>query len=1133
MKQSHFARGNQLFREQRYEEAVEAYRKAIEQNPSFYWYYLNFGKALLKVGKNEEAVHAFSQVKILNPYLDNTLLEMEAHASDLTLQNENSEQVKSTEEIEAAASEKQKIVLFTPYYKSDSPERQDELIYCLQKNIQCDEVEKIILIIDDNHIPELESPKLEIVRVTSRPTYLDWIELTEKKCLSSNSVSVLANTDMYFDDSISQLREIFSINPMAFVALSRYDRKGLNTILHPNPQWSQDVWAISSQFSFSDSFRRRLSIPLGIPRCDNKISYLFHIHGIKIYNPCHHVISVHVHETQLRNYDKKGDTRILGGTAYVYPNSIISEPSKVEVELWTLNSEKIKNVKVNNTLLRWKESRQQEQTKVTQIELSQKTDTGNHIKNVIGFDAEWQYPAITEKHAYIMAKKLLPEYDCHDNIVYFGFPWATLIDQLIHNKADQSRADFLTEKLHSFKAELSRYRKVVTVCQHIRMLEVENIFSEVGITDIFWSHTTKNQRVLPAYPEITLHPFPLYPVQAINIDNDKKISNRKYLYSFVGTRATQKYLTDIRNQIIDHLSGDDRGLIIVRDKWHYNKIVYDHQILNRVEDTNALVDELASEEFKQIMKDSIFALCPSGSGPNSIRLWEAIGFGSIPVILSDSYLPPGDLELWDKATVNYHETIEEIKDIPNRLEQIQNDNDLLLAKQNALQEIWLRYGSNYFIYDILDFFALDSSKDLEHSNILPDSKTFNILQSTHKQLGSTKTSYKVTDLNFFFFEGEDLKKNKKFDQAVLLYVKALEQISGDWSTNQKIHQKLEVLLQASFSQSNLSSNSLNTLERLYRSLIPQYPHFQNAYINLGKILALKGEFKESSKIYRDLNYQILSKSKPGFIEAYWPTSRPAQPDFLIIGVHKSGTTSLYDYIIQHPRILPAIRKEIRYLDVHKKIDNLDWYYSHFPPLPDTPKFYTGEATPYYYFKEDLPVTIKNLLPNIKLIFIMRNPIDRAISQYSHWVKSGREKIAIEERFNAEINSLRESLDFISIKNATSSDLKYIRRRILQNGFCYISFGLYILFLENWFSCFPKDQILILKTEDLSTNPEKVMSTIFNFLNVSYSKGEYTKRKTVGSGNTDISADTRKSLLEFFTPYNQLLENKLGIQLDWE
>ncbi|MDV7400318.1 hypothetical protein RZS08_53380, partial [Arthrospira platensis SPKY1] len=112
-----------------------------------------------------------------------------------------------------------KIVLFTPYYKVQHPNRQDELIYCLRKNIECPEIEKIVLLIDDGHQPELENPKIEIIRLSSRATYLDWVKLTQARF--ADKISVLANTDIYLDQSISWLRDIFSTNPNAFIALSR------------------------------------------------------------------------------------------------------------------------------------------------------------------------------------------------------------------------------------------------------------------------------------------------------------------------------------------------------------------------------------------------------------------------------------------------------------------------------------------------------------------------------------------------------------------------------------------------------------------------------------------------------------------------------------------------------------------------------------------------------------------------------------------------------------------------------------------------------------------------------------------------------------------------------------------------
>jgi hypothetical protein len=92
------------------------------------------------------------------------------------------------------------------------------------------------------------------------------------------------------------------------------------------------------------------------------------------------------------------------------------------------------------------------------------------------------------------------------------------------------------------------------------------------------------------------------------------------------------------------------------------------------------------------------------SGPNSIRLWESISYGAIPVILSDNYLPPGDLDLWKFAVVFCAEEPYAIKTLPDRLSFLNKDRKLLERKQNALQLLWEKYGVECFIYDIIRYF---------------------------------------------------------------------------------------------------------------------------------------------------------------------------------------------------------------------------------------------------------------------------------------------------------------------------------------------------------------------------------------------------------------------------------------------
>ena len=112
------------------------------------------------------------------------------------------------------------------------------------------------------------------------------------------------------------------------------------------------------------------------------------------------------------------------------------------------------------------------------------------------------------------------------------------------------------------------------------------------------------------------------------------------------------------------------------------------------------------------------------------------------------------------------------------------------------------------------------------------------------------------------------------------------------------------------------------------------------------------------------------------------------PDFYIIGVQKSGTSALYDYLIQHPCIYPVRTKEIRYFDKYYKNGN-NWYQVNFPfkihrhfvnKILGKP-FVTGEATERYIDHPRVPERIKKITPNAKFIVLLRNPVERA---YSHW-----------------------------------------------------------------------------------------------------------------------------------------------------
>lgn len=577
-----------------------------------------------------------------------------------------------------------KIYLSTPYFRSSDDARQAEYDSCLKGNIDNPHIDKIFLFIDDGHVPDFVNGKANVIHIDQRLTYADWLSFTADFGLEY--VSILSNTDILFDETVSELKTILA-RRNRFVALSRYEKEGDQLTPHPRPRWSQDVWAVNGASDITPALIKAADFPLGVPRCDNKIVYEFAMHGWDLINPFPTVRAIHFHESQIRNYQKEMDRTIVGGMGFISPQSDFHRDSDIEVTIWPRKAGHISKLRIVDALEIW--DRQKTASKPAARE------------TVFAHDRDWQYPAITEKRAYDNIKKrksIIPQ-DC----AYFGFPWATLLDKLANKKDDASA---LIETSAPYKEIFRQKRCVVTTCQHIRMLKFQHIFDDSGVTDIFWSHAVKGQEVLPDYPAIRIHPFPLFPVQVPQKADDP---GRNTLFSFVGARAKDFYLTQVRNFILDELAEDKRGVIVGRDDWHYNKIVYDHQIRARAKKNDALLNEQASVEFQEVLKKSIFSLCPSGSGPNSIRLWESIGAGAIPVILAETHALPGNQDLWKAAAVFCGEDRESVKALPDKLEAIANDKELLAQKRHALRQLWMLYKPESFTSDIEAFFLKTSA----------------------------------------------------------------------------------------------------------------------------------------------------------------------------------------------------------------------------------------------------------------------------------------------------------------------------------------------------------------------------------------------------------------------------------------
>jgi len=237
------------------------------------------------------------------------------------------------------------------------------------------------------------------------------------------------------------------------------------------------------------------------------------------------------------------------------------------------------------------------------------------------------------------------------------------------------------------------------------MLQHAALLRRCGVTDLFWSHATTGTR---HHQGLRIHPFPLYPVRCASHPGPAggvPLAQRRWLYSFQGVYRPELYLTPVRQWILALPSRPD-ALLEARREWHFEQQVYREQVHGQAADAlrhGELATEAAS--YAEALQHSVFALCPSGSGPNSIRLWEALGYGAIPVILADSLALPGDPDLWRQAALVVPETPEAVAALPGELEALRLNSVRLAAMQAAGQLLWQRYGLPDFVADVSAFLS--------------------------------------------------------------------------------------------------------------------------------------------------------------------------------------------------------------------------------------------------------------------------------------------------------------------------------------------------------------------------------------------------------------------------------------------
>jgi len=243
------------------------------------------------------------------------------------------------------------------------------------------------------------------------------------------------------------------------------------------------------------------------------------------------------------------------------------------------------------------------------------------------------------------------------------------------------------------------------------------------------------------------------------------------------------------------------------------------------------------------------------------------------------------------------------------------------------------------------------------------------------------------------------------------------------------------------------------------------------------------------------------------------------PDFLVLGAQKAGTTALYSYLRRHPGITGPSWKEVSYFDRHYARGPA-WYRGNFPLRRAE---LVGEASPSYLFHPLAPERAAALVPGARLIALVRDPVERAYSQYQHSVDFGREPLSFEEALDREEERLEGEVERLC------ADPRYFSSAWWDHT--YVARGLYAEQLERWYAAFPHEQLLVLANEELSERPAETYARVLEFLGAPPHELDAYPR-VFDRDYEEMLPDTRRRLSACFAEPNRRLFELLGRDLGW-
>ena len=259
------------------------------------------------------------------------------------------------------------------------------------------------------------------------------------------------------------------------------------------------------------------------------------------------------------------------------------------------------------------------------------------------------------------------------------------------------------------------------------------------------------------------------------------------------------------------------------------------------------------------------------------------------------------------------------------------------------------------------------------------------------------------------------------------------------------------------------------------------------------------------------------------------------PELLVIGAQRAGTSSLYKWLESHPNVVASLRKETEYLSAHWCKPE-SWYRGHFASGPRRTfekalrarPIVTFEASPNYLFHPLAPERAAGLMPDARIVALLRDPVDRAFSHWQHEVRNGRESLGFEAALDAEPDRLAGEEDRMR------ADHCY--RSLAWERCSYAARGRYADQLQRWFALFPRGQVMVVHSADLYRDTASCYAAILDFLRLPAFTPKAFGNHSFGGGaprGTRMADATWRRLKAEFAPHDQRLYELLGCDFGWD